>query len=388
MHPHGHPGGERMSTLRLVLVEDDDGDALLVQELLTDSGEPFDVTRVTSIGAAIERVSGIDCALVDLGLPDAQGLEAVVRLRDRWPDLAIVVLTGLDDRERGIAAVGAGAQDYLVKGQVDGFGIAKAVRFAIERRRAERDGVRLLLAERRQAENDRLARGLLPVLDVDGPDLQAATRYRPGADALLGGDFYDAVLRHDGSLRAVIGDVCGHGSAEAAVGVALRIAWRTMVLTGATPENTLAAVDQVLRDERGQSAPFATLCDVTLDPAGRRLEIRRHGHPAPLLLTPDVAWLDEVAPAPPIGITTHTDAVPAIVSLPERWSLLLLTDGIYEGRSGTTRLGMDGLIGLLQQRVGSESPAELLDGLIASTTALHGGELDDDVALLWLGVPR
>ena len=351
MHPDGHPGGERMSNLRLLLVEDDDGDALLVEELLADSGERFDMARVTSIGAAVEVAPGNDCALVDLGLPDAQGIEAIVRLRDRSPDLAIVVLTGLDDRERGIAAVGAGAQDYLVKGQVDGFGIAKSVRFAIERRRAERDGVRLLLAERQQAENDRLARGLLPVLDVDGPHLQAATRYRPGADALLGGDFYDAVVRDDGTVRAVIGDVCGHGPAEAAVGVALRIAWRTMVLTGATPESTLAAVDRVLRDERDQAAPFVTLCDVTIDPVGRRLEIRRHGHPAPLLLTPEVAWLDDATPAPPLGIDDAHRRRPRRRA-PAGAMVAPAPDRRHLRRTGRRRrLGMDGLVELLRQQV-------------------------------------
>jgi serine phosphatase RsbU (regulator of sigma subunit) len=380
--------GEGTRDTRLLVVEDDDGDALLVEELLADSGEPFTMLRVTSIGAAVEVAPGHDCALVDLGLPDAEGIEAVLRLRDRAPDLAIVVLTGLDDRERGTAAVGAGAQDYLVKGQVDGFGLAKSVRFAIERRRAERDGVRLLLTERRQAENDRLARGLLPVLDVDGPRLEAVTRYRPGADALLGGDFYDAIVLADGTVRAVIGDVCGHGPDEAAVGVALRIAWRTMVLTGATPEATLAAVDRVLRDERDQVAPFVTLCDLTIDPVRLQLVIRRHGHPPPLLLTPEAAWLDETMPAPPLGISTHADATPVEVPLPEHWSLLLLTDGIYEGRAGTERLGMDGLIDLLRRQGAPESPAALLDSLIAVTTALHGGDLDDDVALVWLGTPR
>jgi serine phosphatase RsbU (regulator of sigma subunit) len=377
-----------MSDLRLLLVEDDDGDALLVEESLLDSGERFHTTRATSVGAAVPVAAGHDCALVDLGLPDAEGLEAVVRLRERAPDLAIVVLTGLDDRERGTAAVGAGAQDYLVKGQVDGYALAKSVHFAIERRRAERDGLRLLLAERQRAENDRIARGLLPVLDVDGPDLHAATRYRPGAEALLGGDFYDAVVRDDGTVRAVIGDVCGHGPAEAAVGVALRIAWRTMELTGATPEATLAAVERVIRDERDQTAPFVTLCDVTIEPSTRQLTIRRHGHPSPLLLTPEVAWLDAAKPAPPLGITTHADADAVTVALPERWSLLLLTDGIYEGRAGDDRLGMDGLVEVLATEVPRGSAADLLDGLIAAATARHGGDLDDDVALLWLGTPR
>ena len=377
-----------MTAVRLLLVEDDDGDALLVEELLIDSGEQFACTRVTSIGSASHQAASNDCALVDLGLPDAQGIEAITRLREHAPDLAIVVLTGLDDRERGIAAVAAGAQDYLVKGQVDGFGLAKALRYAIERRRAERSGLRLLLAERQQAENDRLARGLLPLLDVDGDQLQAATRYRPGAEALLGGDFYDAVMGDDGVLRAVIGDVCGHGPAEAAVGVALRIAWRTMVLTGASPEATLAAVDRVLWDERDQTAPFVTLCDVTIDLPSRRLDLRRHGHPAPLLLTPEVRWLDDAKPAPPLGITTHSDADPVSVELPERWSLLLLTDGIYEGRAGAERLGMEGLEDLLRELVRLDAAPDVLDGLIEAATALHGGDLDDDVALLWLGTPR
>lgn len=380
--------GDTADPLRLLLVEDDDGDALLVEELLLDSGEGFEVQRADSVAAATTKAGGAACALVDLGLPDAQGTEAITLLREQAPDLAIVVLTGLDDRERGIAAVAAGAQDYLVKGQVDGFGLAKSIHFAMERLRAERNGRRLLLAERQQAENDRLARGLLPLLDVDGPHLAAATRYRPGAEAHLGGDFYDAVVRPDGTVRAVIGDVCGHGPAEAAVGVALRIAWRTMVLNDATPEATLAAVDRVLLGERDQSAPFVTVCDVTIDPVARRLDIRRHGHPPPLLLTPEVTWLDRSKPAPPLGIVPHVDAAPVVVALPETWSLLLLTDGIYEGRAGDDRLGMDGLAVELGRLVGPGASADLLDDLIAAATALHGGDLDDDVALLWLGTPR
>lgn len=378
-----------MADTRLLLVEDDDGDAFLVEESLADSGERFDTRRAHTLAEAGSLAPVVDCALVDLGLPDAQGLEAVARLRERSPGLAIVVLTGLDDRARGIEALAAGAQDYLVKGQVDGFALAKSVHFAIERRRAERDANRLLLAERQQAENDRLARGLLPLLDVGSDALQVVTRYRPGAEALLGGDFYDAVHRPDGTVRAVIGDVCGHGPDEAAVGVALRIAWRTMVLTGATPEATLAAVDGVLRVERDETSPFATVCDITIDPVARTLVLRRHGHPPPLLLTPEVRWLDDSRPAPPLGITPHADAEPIAVGLPATWSVLLLTDGIYEGRSGTDRLGVDGFGALAGEHVPvAGSPAELLDGLLAATSALHGGDLDDDVALLWLGSPR
>jgi CheY-like chemotaxis protein len=376
------------ATRRLLLVEDDDGDALLVEELLHDSGEAYQIERARSIATAMPRVGDADCALVDLGLPDAAGLSAVRELRAEAPDLAIVVLTGMTDKARGLEAVAAGAQDYLIKGHVDAEVLARAVRYAIERRRAEGDARRLLIAAHREGENARLARGLLPLLDVDGP-VAVATRYRPGADALLGGDFYDALLTPDGRLRAVIGDVCGHGPAEAALGVALRIAWRTMTLAGVPEPETLAAMEQVLLHERDESLPFATVCDVTLDPVARTLVVRRHGHPPPLLVTPEVRWVDEAPAAPPLACVGPRTAEPVTVALGDGWSFLLLTDGIFEGRAGGDRLGMGGLAGLVRdQRVApgpGADPERLLDGLVAATRELNGGDLDDDLALLWIG---
>jgi CheY-like chemotaxis protein len=94
---------------RLLLVEDDDGDALLVEELLRDSGEAYEIRR-PSISAAADLVDGAECALVDLELPDAAGLSAVEQLRAYAPRLAIVVLTGLGDKARGVEAVAAGAR--------------------------------------------------------------------------------------------------------------------------------------------------------------------------------------------------------------------------------------------------------------------------------------
>lgn len=125
--------------LHLLLVEDDDGDALLVEELLREAGIPTELTRAWSLEAALDTISvGIDCILLDLGLPDASGLDALVQLREA-SDSALVVLTGLDDSQRGVQAVAAGADDYLVKGQVDGEALGRAVRYAVERRRGARE---------------------------------------------------------------------------------------------------------------------------------------------------------------------------------------------------------------------------------------------------------
>lgn len=375
----------------VLLVEDDDGDALLVEELVIDSGEAITLKRAATLAEAVASARGAQCALVDLGLPDAAGLDAVTALRRAAPDLAVVVLTGLNDRQRGIEALAAGAQDYLVKGEVDGDSLARAIRYAVERRRAEADARRLLLAEQRQAENDRLARGLLPTLHLDESDVAIATRYVPGGrDALVGGDFYDAVGCSDGSVRVVIGDVCGHGPDEAAIGVALRIAWRSLVVSGAEPAEVLSGVDDILRMERREVTTFATVCDLTFRPGGTSVRIRLHGHPPPLLVSGGAAsWVPGVRPAMPLGVFEHQVATPDDLDLPADWQLLVVTDGLYEGRSDDgEQLGMDALAEMVSALVPrSAGPQDLLDRLFRQVIASNGGHLDDDAAALWCG-PR
>jgi DNA-binding NarL/FixJ family response regulator len=87
------------------------------------------------------RAAAADCAILDLSLPDASGLQALVALRALSPDLPIVVLTGFDDLEVGLSALRCGADDYLVKSQVDGFTLDRAVRYAIARRQLVTDQV-------------------------------------------------------------------------------------------------------------------------------------------------------------------------------------------------------------------------------------------------------
>ena len=223
--------------------------------------------------------------LLDLNLPDAEGLDALLRLREAAPELAVLVLTGLADEGRGVEAVAAGAQDYLVKGSTSGVLLARALRYAAERRRAELTAQQLSIAQLEARENARLERGLLPAPLVSDPRLRLATHYRPGRRrALLGGDFFDAVQVGDGTVHVLIGDVSGHGPDEAALGVCLRIAWRTLVLAGVPADRLLGALQDVLVVERHASHVFTTLCMVSLDPSRERATVRLAGHPPPLLL--------------------------------------------------------------------------------------------------------
>ena len=120
---------------RLLLVEDNPGDARLLELMLHEGGVTTAVTHVTSMAAAESTLARepIDIVLLDLGLPDAQGLAGVGRARAAAPRVPVVVLTGLDDESVAVEALKGGAQDYLVKGQIESRGLLRALRYAIER---------------------------------------------------------------------------------------------------------------------------------------------------------------------------------------------------------------------------------------------------------------
>ena len=123
----------------LLLIEDNPGDARLVHEHLADASgaQSFRLDNAPTLADAIARVNGRelpDIALLDLSLPDSHGLETLARWQVAAPTLPVIVLTGSDDEALAVAAVREGAQDYLVKGRIDGALLAQAIRYAIERK--------------------------------------------------------------------------------------------------------------------------------------------------------------------------------------------------------------------------------------------------------------
>src|SRR5215470_12483576 len=283
MHPD-----TALGPVQLLLIEDDDADALLVEELLLDAAAAVTLRRARSMAEAKPLLDGVACVLLDLGLPDTQELQELpgVRwLQEHVPEVAVVVLTGISDEYLGAAAVRAGAQDYLVKGQVDGLLLYRVIRYATERRRLEETQRELREAQLVARENARLERGLLPSPMLADSRVTVAARYRPGGgQSLLGGDFYDVVEAADGWVHALVGDVCGRGPDEAALGVCLRVAWRTLVLAGRPMDETLSAVERVLEAERQQERMFTTACVLSIAPDRESGRMYLAGHPPPLLL--------------------------------------------------------------------------------------------------------
>ena len=132
--------------IKLLLVEDNPGDVRLIQELLETGAVPFSLEVATSLATALQRLpsGGIDVLLLDLGLPDSRGLSTFTSIHARMPALPIIVFTGFGDQSLALKVMQQGAQDYLVKGQVDSHLIWRAIRYAVERERGSRE---LVLSE-------------------------------------------------------------------------------------------------------------------------------------------------------------------------------------------------------------------------------------------------
>ncbi|MEU7061940.1 fused response regulator/phosphatase [Streptomyces sp. NPDC046197] len=386
------------TNLTLLLIEDDPGGSPIVPELLDPAGKPIRIRTARNLTEA-ERLltDDVHCILLDLALsaPGRSGagddeLAVLKHVLELAPRHAVLALTASGDADRGAQAVRVGAQDYLFRDELDGRLLSRAIRYAVERKRSDTAERRLAEGRLRAQENRRLERGLLPTPLLDGSSLRFAARYRPGRSrALLGGDFYDAVRTPDGTVHAMIGDVCGHGPDEAALGVELRIAWRSLTLAGLCGDELLNTMQQVLEHERADDEIFATLCTVDIAPDGRHAGLCLAGHPSPLLARPGrtARLLPYDNNGPALGLLPGARWPRMQVELGAEWSLMLYTDGLIEGRIGVggERLGQDGMVEMVRRQLAQGLRGEnLLRAAVNEVRELNGGELTDDVAVVLL----
>jgi len=146
--------------LRILLVEDNPGDVRLLREMFsTERPDSYEIMHLPRLGLALNHLArgGVDIVLLDLGLPDGDGLETVRRVRRLAPQVPLIVLTGRDDDSAVAEAMLEGAQDYLVKGQIETRALPRALRHAIERfRLLARAALANVELERRVQEKDLL----------------------------------------------------------------------------------------------------------------------------------------------------------------------------------------------------------------------------------------
>jgi signal transduction histidine kinase len=221
--------------MNVLLIEDNPGDAELVQEALCKGKDgPFALEWVDSLSAGLAHMAekDIDALILDLALPDSMGLDTLRTVRAQRPDVPIVVLTGLYDNSLGVQAVSEGAQDYLVKGQIDGDLLDRAIRYATVRKRAEEERARFIREQAKHTDDEKLGRAK---------------------------DEFLAVLSHE--LRTPLTAILG---------------WSQLMNAGWLDENNSAlAIESIERNARSQAQLIDTLLDFSGLIAGKaRLDFR------------------------------------------------------------------------------------------------------------------
>ena len=129
-------------SIKILLIEDNKEDVVIIREMLKETSNiSFELNHVDRLKTGFESLfnNSFDVLLLDLNLPDSWGFDTFIRTYDQAPELPIVIMSGFDDEDAAVKAVREGAQDYLIKGQIDGRLLARSISYAIERKETEKE---------------------------------------------------------------------------------------------------------------------------------------------------------------------------------------------------------------------------------------------------------
>ena len=324
--------------LRVLVIEDSELDALLLLEQLRAGGYAPEARRVENaegLQDALEKQKW-DIVFSDHNMPHFSSTEALEIVRSSALDLPFIIVSGAIGEEAAVAAMRAGAQDYLMKGNLARLAAAvdRELKDA-EERRAHREAERALLA---QEEEFRIAREVQQQLFPAGPPALAgydiAGASRPAT--ATGGDYFDFIAAPGGRLLVVVGDVTGHGLGPAMLMADARAYLRALVLSGQSFENILAQARHLLIEDLGDEH-FITLLFAELEPAAGTWTYINAGHPTGYVLGADGGIKAQMgANTAAVGIDRDEELLrPGRIALDKGDLVLLLTDGILEAHAKT-----------------------------------------------------
>ena len=393
--------------IKVLLVEDSPTYALLVRSMLAaDSSGSFCVTTTDRLDAAIARAHAepFDVMLLDLVLPDAQGIETFKRAHAALPSIPIVVMTGLGDDALATEMIQRGAQDYLPKARVMEGIVPRAIRYAIERNRArmEREHYAAELEKKnRELEDElRMARDIQQALLPHSyprflrDALHFDHCYRPAA--MLSGDFFNVLRLSETKAGVLICDVMGHGVRPALITTMIRALVEELKPIATDPGLMLTKVNQDLRAilQLTGSPFFTTAFYLVADLEKKQYFWANAGHPRPILIRrasgqASVFSRPDSKAQPALGLFPSITYESAQQDMAQDDLVMLFTDGLFEVEGKSEVLyDQTMLLEAVQRRAGLPAP-KLFDELLAEIkTFAMDGEFADDVCMVGLEVKR
>src|SRR4051812_22540556 len=399
--------------LKVLLIEDNPIDARLIQIMLAEAGfGAFTLERAERLSTGLARLAkgDIGLALVDLSLPDSHGLSTFKRVYAAAPNVPVIVMSGLDDQTVAVTAVHEGAQDYLVKGQVSGPLLVRAMRYAQERKRTSDQLARYAEELRRkneQMEADfNLAREIQQVfLPQQYPTFPrgAATEqnalhfqhyYLPAA--AVGGDFFNVFPITESIAGAFICDVMGHGMRAALVTAIMRGLVEELIPVAADPARFLTEINQSIHAilQRTAQPMLATAFYTIIDLTAGELRFASAGHPSPFLARRSLGHVEpfkfyDKRHGPALGLFAESNYPTGRIGISPGDMILLFTDGLYEviGEE-QEEFGQERLLESVRRKL-ELRPPQLFDELLDEVKEFSvSNEFDDDVCLLAMEVVR
>ena len=411
--PPSSPSLVLVSPLKVLLIEDNPLDARLIQIMLSDAGGGmFELERADRLTVGLSRLAegGIGMVLLDLSLPDSQGLATFSRVHDEFPQVPIIVLSGLDDQTVAVTAVHEGAQDYLVKGQVGEELLVRAMRYAIERKRTADQLARYaeeLRAKNTQMEADfNLAREIQQVFlphhypvfpkatEPDQSALRFYHRYQPAA--AVGGDFFNIFAIDDTTAGIFICDVMGHGMRAALVTAILRGLVEELLPVAADAGQFMAEINHSLYAilERTAEPMLATAFYLIVDLRQKEARFASAGHPSPFQISRRAGVVEplkyyDARHGPALGLFENSVYPVCHQQVAGDDLIVLFTDGLYEVyNQDQVEYGQEQLLAAVRRRL--QLPTDqLFDELRREVEQFGAGsDFDDDVCMVGVEIAR
>lgn len=359
--------------LHILLIENNPADREMIRiqlqqrdiHSLSETAPQLDYADRLSQGLDRLRRGDIDVVLLDLRLPDSCGVDTLRHVRDQAPNVPVIVLTGADVEQEAIQAIELGAEDYLVKTQVDSHGLNRSLQYA--RERTERREMEIVLEARH--EDLRIAREiqfkLYPRMPMTIDGIMIDARCHPAES--VGGDYFDCLSLPGNEIGLVVGDVAGHGLGPALLMAEARACLNTLACTTSDVGEIMTKANTVLSNGMPDNR-FITMLMMRIDPITRTLTYANAGHPHGHLINHagDAMAVMKTSDCP-VGVapnTVYCESDP--IQLDTDDVIVAVTDGVLEAAAPNDEIfGLDRLLEIVRTHR-EQTPRQIIDQLYRS----------------------